>query len=121
MKLTKEQLKKIILSEIQAYQVHESEEEPEEEPQLSPKHSEFLHEITQAIMEMFFVIEKVNEIMEDYNIEPSDIYPDDTFMPIDIDKEVTSLRRASRKFMRVMDKEYKLGLKDSGIEFYHDI
>ena len=110
MKLTKEHLKKIILSEIQAYQGYESEEEPE----LSPEHSEFVHELTQAIQQMYYAIEKVKEIIEESDIEPDD-------MDIDIDRELFLLRKAAKRFTKVVNREYKLELEDSGIDFYPDI
>jgi hypothetical protein len=110
MKLTKEHLKKIILSEIQAYQGYESEEEPE----LSPEHSEFVHELIDGMEKMYYAIENVKNI-----IEHSDIEPDD--MDIDIDRELLLLRRAAKKFTKIVNREYKLELEDSGIDFYSDI
>jgi len=110
MKLTKEHLKKIILSEIQAYQGYESEEEPE----LSPEHSEFVHELTDAMQKLLFAVENAKEVIEQSSIEPDD-------MDIDMDREILLFRKAAKRFTKVVNREYKLELEDSGIDYYPDI
>ena len=107
MKLSKEKLRKIILSEIIT--------PPEEmEPELSPEHSEFLHDLIDGMEKLYYAIENVKNI-----IEQSDIEPDD--MDVDIDRELLLLRRAAKKFTKVMNREYNLELEDSGIDYYSDV
>ena len=106
MKLSKEKLRKIILSEIIT---------PEEmETELSPEHSEFLHDLIDGMEKLYYAIENVKNIVEQSDIEPDD-------MDVDIDRELLLLRRAAKKFTKVMNREYNLELEDSGIDYYSDV